>query len=60
MRLPRQRAACGSLPDPRTLDEFERDVMPTMSLTRRETVLALLSGAAATTAVPAFAQQAEW
>ncbi len=60
MRLPRQRAARGSLPDPRTLDEFERDVMPTMSLTRRETVLALLSGAAATTAVPAFAQQAEW
>lgn len=34
--------------------------MPTMSLTRRETVMALLSGAAATTAVPAFAQQAEW
>lgn len=42
------------------MDEFERDVMSTKSLTRRETVLALLSGAAATTAVPAFAQQAEW
>lgn len=34
--------------------------MSNMSLTRRETVLALLSGAAAAGSVPAFAQQAEW
>ncbi|MBN9450395.1 MAG: L,D-transpeptidase family protein [Bosea sp.] len=34
--------------------------MSQLSLTRRETVLALLSGAATAAAVPAFAQQAEW
>lgn len=34
--------------------------MPKLSLTRRETVLALLSGAAAGASLPAFAQQAEW
>ena len=34
--------------------------MSNMSLTRRETVLALLSGAATAASVPAFAQQAEW
>lgn len=34
--------------------------MPKLSLTRRETVLALLSGAAAGVSLPAFAQQAEW
>jgi len=34
--------------------------MSNLSLTRRETVLALLSGAATTAALPAFAQQAEW
>lgn len=34
--------------------------MSNFSLTRRETVLALLSGAATAAAAPAFAQQAEW
>ncbi len=34
--------------------------MSHLSLTRRETVLALLSGAATAAAAPAFAQQAEW
>lgn len=34
--------------------------MPKLSLTRRETVLALLSSAAAGASLPAFAQQAEW
>jgi len=34
--------------------------MPKLSLTRRETVLALLSSAAAGVSLPAFAQQAEW
>lgn len=34
--------------------------MSTISLTRRETVLALLSGAASAASLPAFAQQAEW
>lgn len=34
--------------------------MSQLSLTRRETVLALLSGAATATAAPALAQQAEW
>ncbi len=34
--------------------------MSNLSLTRRETMLGLLSGAAATAAAPAFAQQAEW
>jgi murein L,D-transpeptidase YcbB/YkuD len=34
--------------------------MSNMSLTRRETVLALLSGAATAASVPAVAQQAEW
>lgn len=34
--------------------------MSTISLTRRETVLALMSGAMTSAAVPAFAQQAEW
>ncbi|RDJ23256.1 murein L,D-transpeptidase [Bosea caraganae] len=34
--------------------------MSNFSLTRRETVLALLSGVAASVAAPAFAQQAEW
>ncbi|WP_332685150.1 L,D-transpeptidase family protein [Bosea sp. (in: a-proteobacteria)] len=34
--------------------------MPNISLTRRETVLALLSGAAASASLPAFARQAEW
>ncbi len=34
--------------------------MSQLSLTRRETVLALLSGAATAAAAPAFAQQAEW
>lgn len=34
--------------------------MPNISLTRRETVLALLSTAAAGASLPAFAQQAEW
>ena len=34
--------------------------MSHLSLTRRETVLALLSGAATAAAVPALAQQAEW
>lgn len=34
--------------------------MPITSLTRRETVLALLSSGAAVASVPAFAQQAEW
>ncbi|HEV2513044.1 L,D-transpeptidase family protein [Bosea sp. (in: a-proteobacteria)] len=34
--------------------------MPNIRLTRRETVLALLSSAAAGVSLPAFAQQAEW
>ncbi|MGW9331287.1 L,D-transpeptidase family protein [Bosea sp. NPDC055594] len=34
--------------------------MPHISLTRRETVLALFSSAAAGVSLPAFAQQAEW
>jgi murein L,D-transpeptidase YcbB/YkuD len=34
--------------------------MSNLSLSRRETLLALLSGAAATAAAPALAQQAEW
>jgi murein L,D-transpeptidase YcbB/YkuD len=34
--------------------------MSNLSLTRRETVLALLSGAATSASLPAFAQQAEW
>jgi murein L,D-transpeptidase YcbB/YkuD len=34
--------------------------MPNIRLTRRETVLALLSSAAAGASLPAFAQQAEW
>ena len=34
--------------------------MSNSSLTRRETVLALLSGAATSASLPAFAQQAEW
>ncbi|PZU92380.1 MAG: murein L,D-transpeptidase [Chelatococcus sp.] len=34
--------------------------MPMTSLTRRETVLALLSSGAAVASAPAFAQQAEW
>ena len=34
--------------------------MSQLSLTRRETVLALLSGAATAAAAPALAQQAEW
>lgn len=34
--------------------------MPNISLTRRETVLALFSSAAAGVSLPAFAQQAEW
>jgi len=34
--------------------------MSNLSLTRRETMLGLLSGAAATAAAPAVAQQAEW
>lgn len=34
--------------------------MSNVSLTRRETVLALLSGAATSASLPAFAQQAEW
>jgi len=34
--------------------------MSNLSLTRRETVLALLSGAATSVSLPAFAQQAEW
>jgi murein L,D-transpeptidase YcbB/YkuD len=34
--------------------------MSRLSLTRRETVLGLLSGAATVAAAPAFAQQAEW
>jgi murein L,D-transpeptidase YcbB/YkuD len=35
-------------------------MMSNLSLTRRETVLALLSGAATSASLPAFAQQAEW
>jgi murein L,D-transpeptidase YcbB/YkuD len=38
----------------------KREEMSQLSLTRRETVLALLSGAATATAAPALAQQAEW
>ena len=34
--------------------------MSNLSLSRRQTLLGLLSGAAATAAAPAFAQQAEW
>jgi murein L,D-transpeptidase YcbB/YkuD len=39
---------------------LKREEMSQLSLTRRETVLALLSGAATAAAAPALAQQAEW
>jgi len=39
---------------------LKREEMSQLSLTRRETVLALLSGVATAAAAPALAQQAEW
>jgi murein L,D-transpeptidase YcbB/YkuD len=39
---------------------LKREEMSHLSLTRRETVMALLSGAATAAAAPALAQQAEW